>query len=88
MKHLWMLVVVAAFCACSSIRKDQIVPTPQSTPFDYSPMLRAAYLDAYQDGYRATKSGNRMRVFRQGPYDFARELGYRAGALDASNPPE
>ena len=62
-----------------------MVPLPQTTPVDANPMARAAYLEAYRDGYRSARMGDNRSIDRvSGPYLFARRLGWQAGVADGA----
>jgi hypothetical protein len=86
LKTLIVLGALALLTACASTQK-QVIQLPATTPFDTNTFARQAYLDAYSEGYRSAQSGGEITPgFTRGPYSFARELGWRAGAAAVYNP--
>jgi hypothetical protein len=80
---------VAFLSACASVPNEQhqAIELPTTTPFDVHPFARQVYLDAYKEGYQSAKRGGEITPrYERGPYAFARELGWRAGASAANNP--
>ncbi len=76
-------IVLLSGCA-SWPEGSEDIDLPAATPFDNNPAQRAAYLDAYHQGYRAGKhEGRTSNDFIRGPHHFAQELGWRAGASQA-----
>src|SRR4051794_34882254 len=71
------------FTACESTHQEGYVRLPTSTPFDANPLERSAYLDGYEQGYRNVFRYGWTPLHTKGPYQFARDLGWRAGASDA-----
>jgi len=60
------------------------VPVPRTTPYDSNQMVRAAYLDAFRQGYLAQKDGGPASVdVITGPYELARQQGFNAGVAQA-----
>ena len=60
------------------------MPLPRTTPFDSDQFARSAYLEGFRTGYRAQSSGRRGSVdVLSGPYLFAKQQGYYAGAGQA-----
>jgi hypothetical protein len=77
------LVALVALVGCATAQNEAVVAQPASTPFDANPMARAAYLDAYRDGYRAAISGGVTATDTiRGPHRFAQEVGWRAGVQE------
>jgi hypothetical protein len=77
---------LALLCACETTKpvKDAQSPLdmPLMTPFDYSPLARSAYLDAFQDGFRS-RPGDLAPTVDQS-YRVAREMGWHAGRAEAA----
>ena len=77
---------LALFIGCGSVEPKTQVLLPDVTPFDTNPGARMAYIDAYRDGFRtAARGGNISTDYVYGPYRLAREMGWRAGVLDAQS---
>ena len=56
------------------------VPIPSTTPFDSSPESRAAYLDAYRDGYRSALVSLNVLFHKPDVSDTVQTQGWQAGA--------
>ena len=55
------------------------VPLPATTPFDSLPGARAAYLEAYCDGYHSGLTSLNMLIRKPDLKDQVRSQGWRAG---------
>ncbi|MDB6025653.1 MAG: hypothetical protein JWM68_1876 [Verrucomicrobiales bacterium] len=89
LKRLVFAVGVVFLSGCASVPNGQYqtIELPTTTPFDVDSFARHTYLEAYKEGYQSAKSGGEFTPrYRRGPYPFARELGWRAGAAAANNP--
>ena len=60
------------------------VPMPPTTPFDSSPDKRAAYLEAYRDGYRSSLTSANVLFRMPAESDTVRARGWQDGASAGS----
>jgi len=71
-------------CASNSWHADTS-PYPTTTPFDADPLARQAFLDGFNQGYRAQGGSAVANVdMMAGAYSDARRQGYYAGSAKAT----
>ena len=61
------------------------VPLPATTPFDSQPEARAAYLEAYCDGYHSGLASLNLLIRKPEMKDQVRSPGWRAGVAAGFN---
>jgi hypothetical protein len=90
MRALIIIIIIAAsFIGCASKPKSEIasdIPFPTTTDFDDNAEARAAYMTAFENGYRAALRGQRGVVDtfgRGGRRGIASEIGYMRGQIAA-----
>jgi hypothetical protein len=81
MRYLLQVLLVVLLTSCASHN-----PRPKTTPFDYSPELRAIYLQAFDEGYdnglHGMTSMEEWLGLRPPPPDVSARLkGMRAGEI-------